>query len=106
MKGGHIKFNEASGNARDTLESTVFDCLHDLMPSTSAGTRYARPGRSAKGPAFTDDVTHYDHLYVRKCMDAVCVYFAGESKNTSAKELLKFEAVVFRIPRIPTQHLF
>ncbi len=83
---------------------TVFDCLRDPMPSTSAtvAANYARRGRSARGPAFTDDVTHCNWLYVGKCTD---VYFDGESKydNISAKELLKFEAGVCRIP---TQNLF
>ncbi len=39
-------------------------------------------------------------------MDAVCVYFVGKSKydDITAKELLKFEAGVCRIPRIPTQN--
>ncbi len=77
---------------------TVFNCLHDPMPSTSAvGTRPARPGRSVRG---LHDVTHYDWLYIGKCTDAVCVRFVGENKydNISAKELL--------IPRIPTQYLF
>ncbi len=65
----------------------MFDCLCDCMPSTSAGvgTRCARPGRSSRGPAFTDtDVTHYDWLYVGKCTDAMCV--------------AKFEGGVCRIP--------
>ncbi len=62
----------------------------------------------AWGPAFTDDVTHNDWLYVGKCTDAVCVYFARESKydNISAKELLTFEAGVCRTPKIPTQNVF
>ena len=81
----------------------MFNCLRDPVPSTSAGegTRSPRPGRSAWGPAFTGtDVTHYDWLYVGKCTDAVCVYFAGESKydNISAKE--EIEAGVCRIPFI------
>ncbi len=89
-KGEHFKCNEASANARETM----FDCLCDCMPSTSACVciRSARPGRFAQAPADTG-ITHYDWLYVGKYTDAVCVYFARESKysNISVKELVTFE---------------
>ncbi len=60
---------------------TMFHCLRDPMSNTSpgVGTRYARPGRSAQDTAFTDDETHYYWICVGKYMDAVRVYFAGES---------------------------
>ncbi len=70
QRGEHVKPNEASGDAPDTLESRGMHHV-DPMPSTSAGVGT----RSARGPAFTDDVTLYDWLYVGKCTDAVCVYF-------------------------------
>ncbi len=62
---------------------TTFNCLRDPTPSTSAtvAAKYTRPGRSARGYAFTDDVTHYDWLYVGKCTDAICGYFLLEKAN-------------------------